>query len=251
MHSKKINQIKCNAKHPAMNTSDQYCSLHPLVATVLAQKEVRCNRFYEEAHQTNSNEASENKEPLGEENNDNNVAEVQPRSFFGLQTDDDEHLSKPSSTESEHATTIAISAMQRLKEAYEAYKYVNQVRSNGTYIGMVGSAGLLALKAVSALYGTIFRDSDSTQLSRLSVTKSFDGFYWFALGAAIGVAVHAEVRWLLSDQSIAKQHLSESQRFALMIANSGADGSSSNIGQQESHERLHKHRRRKRRREQQ
>jgi len=228
-----------------MNVAEKNDSLHPLVAAVLAQKTVRSSRFYEEPRWNQWNQTSDNEENRGEQRRADDVEEATTRSFDGLQTNGDEEHSSTSSTESKPATTTEISVMQCLKEAYGAYKYVNQVRSNGTQIGMVGSAGLLALKAISAIYGAIFHEPGSGQATLLTATQSIDCWYWLALGAAIGVAVHSEVRWLLSDHSIAQRHLVESQRFAHMIANSGPGS----VGEQESAE-SHKHRRRKRRREQ-
>lgn len=101
-------------------------------------------------------------------------------------------------------------AVRTMVRAYRVYGMLQSARSHSTWLGGVGSVGLMVARGVFAY---------SSSLHTPSSYATWTSPFWFALGASFGVLVAAQARWLMYDDAVARDAILQARQSAQTVSN--------------------------------
>lgn len=102
-------------------------------------------------------------------------------------------------------------AVRTMVRAYRVYGMLQSARSHSTWLGGVGSVGLMVARGIF--------DYSSLSSSRPPSSGAWTSTFWFALGVSFGVLVAAQARWLMYDGAVAHDAILQARQSAQTVNN--------------------------------
>lgn len=106
-------------------------------------------------------------------------------------------------------------AVHAMTQAYRAYSVLRSARSHSTWLGTIGSVGLVVARAV---YSSYTSSASAPPPAATTPLPSTNGSFWFVVGVSVGVVVAAQARWLVYDEALARATAQEARRAAQAVA---------------------------------
>lgn len=105
-------------------------------------------------------------------------------------------------------------AVHAMTQAYRAYSVLSGARSHSTWLGTLGSVGLVVARTVYQNYSS---SAEAPPAAPAPNGASTNGSFWFVVGLSVGVVVAAQARWLLYDEALARAAADEARHAAHVV----------------------------------